>query len=130
MGHAVAVYAVAAILLAASAGPVLSTVRDASLLEFEALDEPRSVNDFPLLKRVEAYLPPLIVDWLIIRSPDVDLPEDVRMSLDPDGRWMLTWPDGCRETLDSYLETSRCAPPPEPDCEQDPQHPDCRDPLP
>ncbi len=131
MGHALTVYAVAALLVAASAGPVLATVRDASLLEFEALDEPQTLNDFPLLERVEAFLPPMIVDWLIIRpDSDLNIPDDVGYRVDADGRVILVWPDGCEETQEQFRDESVCDEV-APDCEATPLDPDCPDgPLP
>lgn len=125
MGHAVTVYAVAALLIAASAGPILATVRDAGLKDFEDLDEPRSLNDFPFLKQVEPYLPPMIVDWLIIRPDrDLDLPDDVGYRVDADGRVILVWPDGCEETQEQFRDGSVCDDP-APDCEAQPFHPEC-----
>lgn len=125
MAQAVAVYSIAALLIAASAGPVLATMRDASLSEFAALDEPQTLNDFPFLERVEPYLPPLVVDWLIIRpDPDLNLPSDVGYRVDADGTVILVWPDGCEETEDDFREGSQCEIT-ETDCDENPLHPDC-----
>lgn len=128
MAQAVAVYSIAALLIAASAGPVLATVRDASLGEFATLDEPQTLNDFPFLERVEPYLPPLVVDWLIIRpDPDLGLPSDVGYRVDSEGTVILVWPDGCEETEQEFQQGSQCDVN-EIDCEENPLHPDCSPP--
>jgi hypothetical protein len=116
MGQAIWAYGAVALLLVASAGPVLAAVRDASLDDLGSLSAPRTLSEFPFLQAVEPYLPPIVVDWLIIRpDADLEIPPEVAYRLDRDGRVILVWPDGCEEYQEQYRQGSLCAPP-EPDC--------------
>lgn len=129
MAHALAVYAVAAVLLVAGSGPALQAVRDASLDEFEALGAFRTLDEFPFLERMHPYLPPLVVDWIIVqREGPSDLPPGLDYRFDSDGRVVIVWPDGCEESEEDYREDSSCEPSP-PDCTTDPTLPECGDPC-
>lgn len=129
MAQALAVYAVAALLLVAGSGPALQAVRTSSLGEFEDLGEWRTLDEFPFLDKVHPYLPPLVVDWIIIqRDGPSDLPAGLEYRFDDAGRVVIVWPDGCEETEERYEEGSTCDPE-APDCGRDPSHPDCPDPC-
>lgn len=119
MAQALPVYAVAALLLVASAGPITRGVRDASLGDFEDLDNPRPLDSFPFLKQVRPYLPPVVVEWLIVKQ-SLNLPDGGDFRVDDDGRIVVVWPDGCEETHASYLEGSVCDADPCNDPEPDP----------
>ena len=127
MAQPLIVYSVVALLLVAGSGPALQAVRDDSLREFEALDNWRTLEEFPFLKSVRPYLPPLVVDWIIIQRPDLSgVPADVEYRFDDDGRIVLIFPDGCEETKESYDADSRCAPDhPPTDCTDDPTAAGC-----
>lgn len=114
-----AVYAVTALLLAAGVGPASQAVRDASLGEIEDLEEPRSLGEFGFLKVLRPYLPPLVVDWIVVkRTAYLDIPDDADLKVDPDGRFVLVWPEGCEETYDKERGGGRG-----PDCPEPPEDP-------
>lgn len=126
MAQTLTVYAVAALLLVAGSGPTLQMVRDGSLAEFEELGEWRTLDEFPFLEEVRPYLPPLVVDWIIVqRDRPLDLPPGVDYRFDEKGRVVLVWPDGCEESEERWREDSTCDPDNPTDCSEDPTAPEC-----
>lgn len=126
VAQALPVYAIAALLLVASVGPVTRGIRDASLDDFQELDNPRPLDEFVFLKQVRPYLPPLVVEWLIVKK-SLNLPADGDFRIDDDGRVVVIWPDGCEEDYTTYRGESKCDP--TPPCERDDADPASCDPC-
>lgn len=130
MRGAFAVYAVAALVLAAGSGPAVQALRDATLEDLAELKRPRPLDHFPFIETFKDHLPPVVVDWIVIDpSMDVKVPDGAKVLFDDQGRLIIVWPEGCSEEVNDPDDPRRedCPdpaepPPPEPvTCPGDPE---------